>query len=72
MPYLVTFLRFFTVFTMEDKGKKVFTYCLSFLEEIGMSTQLNLNEVVEKKKALKRHLMERREKTSPSETYRSN
>ena len=38
MPYLVTFLRFFTVFTMEDKGKKVFTYCLSFLEEIGMSS----------------------------------
>ena len=34
MPYLVTF---FTVFTMEDKGKKVFTYCLSFLEEIDMS-----------------------------------
>ena len=28
---------FFTVFAMEDKGKKVFTYCLSFLEEIGMS-----------------------------------
>ena len=24
---------------MEDKGKKVFTYCLSFLEEIGMSRQ---------------------------------
>ena len=35
---LSNFFTVFTVFAMEDKGKKVFTYCLSFLEEIGMSS----------------------------------
>ena len=37
---LSNFFTVFTVFAMEDKGKKVFTYCLSFLEEIDMSIRI--------------------------------